>query len=114
SLEVRPGEVVGLLGPNGAGKTTLIRICCGLVRPTAGRVAVAGADPSRDRFRAARSVGYMPQRAALYDDLSAADNLRFFATMQGWTGARRTERVEQALSDVSLGDRRDDRVFTLS
>jgi len=113
-LDVQAGEVVGLLGPNGAGKTTLIRICCGLLRPTEGRALVGGVDPAKDPVGAARKFGYMPQRAALYDDLSAEDNLLFFATLQGLSGEFRRKRVEEILAEVALTSRRSDRVYALS
>ena len=75
-LTVEPGEVVGLLGANGAGKTTLIRMVLGLLHPSAGRVRLFGEPPSR-RTRA--RIGYVPQGLGLYEDLTAAENLRFTA-----------------------------------
>ncbi len=79
-LDVRPGEVVGLLGANGAGKTTLIRILLGLLRPTAGRVELFGRAPSRTtRGR----IGYVAQGLGLWEDLTAAENLRFVARSFG-------------------------------
>jgi len=77
-LAVPAGTVFGLLGPNGAGKSTLIKALAGALRPSAGRVRVLGLDPLRDRARLRRDIGYMPQAPALYDDLSARDNVRFF------------------------------------
>ena len=74
SLEVRAGEVVGLLGANGAGKTTLIRMLLGLLPPSSGEVLLFGAPPSR---AGRRRIGYLPQGLGLYDDLTAAENLRF-------------------------------------
>jgi ABC-2 type transport system ATP-binding protein len=79
-LQVRPGEIVGLLGANGAGKTTVIRILLGLLRPSAGRVALFGQAPSRHtRAR----LGYVPQGLGLYDDLTPAENLQFAAQVFG-------------------------------
>jgi ABC-2 type transport system ATP-binding protein len=73
-LDVNPGEVVGLLGANGAGKTTLIRIMLGLLRPSAGTVRLFGEPPSR---RTRGRIGYVPQAAGIYDDLTAEENLAF-------------------------------------
>jgi ABC-2 type transport system ATP-binding protein len=106
-LRVRRGEVYGLLGPNGAGKTTLIRCLVGLVRPDAGTVRVLGRRLP-DLGVLAR-VGYMTQAAALYPDLSVAENLRFFAAISGGGGG-----VDDALRFVDLEERRDSIVSTLS
>lgn len=83
SFEVQPGEIFGLIGPDGAGKTTLIRILTTLLLADRGQAAVLGHDVVRD-FRAIRAtVGYMPGRFSLYQDLSVAENLAFFATVFG-------------------------------
>jgi ABC-type multidrug transport system ATPase subunit len=82
-LAVRPGEIVGLLGANGAGKTTLLRILLGLLPASAGRVALFGEPPSRGTRR---RIGYVPQGLGLYDDLTAAENLRFAAAVFGTAG----------------------------
>ena len=79
-LEVQPGEIVGLLGANGAGKTTLLRIMLGLLPASAGRVALFGEPPSRGTRR---RIGYVPQGLGLYDDLTAAENLQFSASVFG-------------------------------
>jgi ABC-2 type transport system ATP-binding protein len=109
SLCVEPGEVYGLLGPNGSGKTTLIRCIAGILRPDAGRVRLLGHDMP-DRAVLAR-VGYMTQAAALYDDLTALQNVTFFAAM---SGCRDRNAVAEALALVELWERRDSRVRTLS
>ena len=106
-LRVRRGEVYGLLGPNGAGKTTLIRCLVGLVRPDAGTVTVLGRRLP-DLGVLAR-VGYMTQAAALYPDLSVAENLRFFAAISGAPG-----HVDEVLRLVDLEERRGSIVSTLS
>ncbi len=77
-LQVPAGTVFGLLGPNGAGKSTLIKSLVGALRPSAGRVRVLGLDPLRDRASLRHGIGYMPQAPALYDDLSARENVLFF------------------------------------
>jgi ABC-2 type transport system ATP-binding protein len=106
-LRVRRGEVYGLLGPNGAGKTTLIRCLVGLVRPDAGTVRVLGR--RLPDLGVLGRVGYMTQAAALYPDLSVAENLRFFAAISGADG-----HVDEALRIVDLADRRGSIVSTLS
>jgi ABC-2 type transport system ATP-binding protein len=83
SLEVRAGEILGLLGPNGAGKTTLIKMMCGLLPPSGGRIAVAGLDVVTDRQRVRRAIGYMSQRFSLYSDLTVRQNLRLYADLYG-------------------------------
>ena len=106
-LRVRRGEVYGLLGPNGAGKTTLIRCLVGLVRPDAGTISVLGR--RLPDLGVLGRVGYMTQAAALYPDLSVAENLRFFAAISGANGS-----IEEALRLVELEDRRRSVVSTLS
>lgn len=111
-LEVHAGEVFGLIGANGAGKTTLLRTLVGALRPTRGRIEVLGLDPLSDRWALRPRIGYMPQQAALYEDLSARRNVTFFAA------AHRREHdhadVDAALHLVGLTDRADDAVRTLS
>ena len=107
TLAVRRGEVYGLLGPNGAGKTTLIRSLVGLVGPNAGTITVLGKTmPDLDVLA---RVGYMTQQAALYPDLTIAENLRFFAAINGTQGG-----IRDALEVVGLWDRRDSVVSSLS
>jgi ABC-2 type transport system ATP-binding protein len=76
TLEIPDGGVTALVGPNGAGKSTLLKLCIGFERPTAGRLEVNGVDPVRHRARAVASIGYVPQTASLYRDLSVLDHLR--------------------------------------
>ena len=82
-LDVRGGEAVALLGANGAGKTTLLRIAATLVRPTSGRIRVAGADCARDPEAARRRLGFLGHGSWLYEDLTALENLRFWTTLSG-------------------------------
>ncbi len=107
SLAVDAGQVFGLLGPNASGKTTLIRMLVGLVAPDRGEVRVLGRRMP-DLGVLAR-VGYMTQQAALYPDLSVAENVRFFAALQG-----ATHLVDETLATVDLSDRRHSVVATLS
>jgi ABC-2 type transport system ATP-binding protein len=106
SFDIAPGETYGLLGPNGAGKTTIIRMVCGLLRPDAGTVTIAGRP-----FRRARDlVGYVPQEIALYPDLTARENLRFFGRLHKLSGRALARRVDEVLALIDLGERGDDRV----
>ena len=101
-LSIFRGEVFGLLGPNGSGKTTTIRMLCGLLDPTAGTATVAGIDVVQDPEGVRRRIGYMSQRYGLYDDLTVVENIRFYSTLYGLRGARRTERLNELLDDLTL------------
>lgn len=114
SLTVARGEVFGLLGPNGAGKTTLISLLVGLIRPTQGRIVVAGRDLAQDPRGVKARVGLVPQDLALYPTLSARDNLAFFGRIYGLTGRRLRARVDAVLQLVGLADRADDAIQTYS
>jgi ABC-2 type transport system ATP-binding protein len=106
-LEVRRGGIFGFLGPNGAGKTTTIRMLCGLLRPTAGSVRVAGIDV-RGRGRELRSrVGYMSQRFSLYPDLTVRENLRFFGGLYGVPPGILDERIGWVTEMAGLEGRED-------
>jgi ABC-2 type transport system ATP-binding protein len=109
SLEVRPGEIMGLLGPNGAGKSTTMHVATGLLRPDGGTVSI-GIHGSPSSPAARRRLGLAPQNLAIYDLLSAEENLTFFGQLYGLSGAALTTRVEAALAFAGLGDRRRDRV----
>lgn len=111
SLRVNPGAFVLLLGANGAGKSTLLRLLAGLSRPTRGRVMVAGAEPHRSA-PARATIGLLSHSTLLYDDLSARENLSFFARLYGLSTPE--ERVAQALDAVGLEERQHHRVRTFS
>jgi ABC-2 type transport system ATP-binding protein len=111
-LAIERGEVFGLIGPNGAGKTTFIRAVVGALRPTEGELRVLGLGPLDDRWALRRRIGYMPQQAALYPDLSARRNVSFFSAAH--TRERDGAGVDRALELIGLADRGDDPVRTLS
>jgi ABC-2 type transport system ATP-binding protein len=112
-LEVAPGEIFGLVGANGAGKTTLIKVLVGILRPDAGSVRVFGLDPFAEPAAVRTQLGYMPQAPALYEDLTARENLHFFASAQA-TGKQAATMVDAVLHEVELADRGHDLVHTLS
>lgn len=102
-LSIPPGQIYGLLGPNGSGKTTLIRRLLGLLRPTGGRAVVLGAAmPDKPVLR---QIGYMNQAAALYEELTARDNVAFFAAMYGAGEPIGRARIDEVLGLVDLDDR---------
>ena len=113
-LELPRGASLGLLGPNGAGKTTTIRILSTLTRATSGSVRVLGLDPERDARELRARIGVVPQELALYDGLTARENLEFFARAHLLAMPRVRERVEWALDLARLTDRADERVQAYS
>ncbi len=114
TFEVRPGEVYGLLGPNGAGKTTTLSMIAGLLRPDEGRVAIDGIDLARDPIAVKARLGVVPQEVALYEELSARENLKFWGGLYGLRGARLASAVDESLERVGLTPRANDRVRTFS
>jgi ABC-2 type transport system ATP-binding protein len=113
-FHVDPGETYGLLGPNGAGKTTTIAMVCGLLERDGGSVTVAGMPMDIDSTEAKALIGYVPQDLAIYPDLSARENLRFFGRLQRLGGARLDRRVEAILEMTGLTERAGDRTDTYS
>ncbi|MEY3229966.1 MAG: hypothetical protein RL689_53 [Planctomycetota bacterium] len=113
SLAIERGEVFGLLGPNGAGKSTTIGMSVGMIRPDAGTVTLEGfGDPTTPSVR--RAVGVAPQSLALYEDLTARENLAFFGRLHSMAGRTLRRRVDQTLDMVGLASRQADRVATFS
>jgi ABC-2 type transport system ATP-binding protein len=112
SLTVKPGEVVGLLGPNGAGKTTTLSILATLIAPDSGRVMLNGAAVTRGAQR--RMLGFVPQSLAMYPSLSAAENLRHFARIQGLSRREARDACAQVLDQVGLTERESDSVASFS
>ena len=114
SFSVGRGEIFGLLGPNGAGKTTTILMLLGLTDISGGEVRVVGFDPAREPLSVKRRVGYLPDTVGFYDQMSAADNLRYTARLIGFKKAEREEKIAGALERVGLAEQADKRVGTFS
>jgi len=113
-LNVHPGEIFGFLGPNGAGKTTAISMICGVITPSRGDVTIGGLDARAEPFAAKRLLGLVPQDLAIYEDLSARDNLRFFGRLYGLRGTSLDDGVRWVLDVVGLADRADEPVAKFS
>lgn len=114
SFSVSRGEVFGLLGPNGAGKTTAIRLLNGMFEPSEGRLAVMDLDPRTQGGQIRRLAGVLTETPALYERLSARQNLRFFGTLAGLSDSQIKRRTEELLSLFDLSERADDRTGTYS
>ena len=114
SFGVGRGEIFGLLGPNGAGKTTTILMMLGLTEISEGGVRMLGFDPAREPLSVKRRVGYLPDTVGFYDNLNAADNLRYTARLIGFRSMEREKRIAAALDRVGLAEFADNRVGTFS
>jgi len=102
SFEVEKGELFGFLGPNGSGKTTIIKALCGLMRPSEGTGRILGMDIRKDAAEIRRHVGYMSQKFGLYEDLTVAENMNFYAGVYGLSANKAAERTRelQALTGI--------------
>jgi ABC-2 type transport system ATP-binding protein len=114
SFALHRGELVGLLGPNGAGKSTTVSMIAGLLTPDRGEVLIDGKALSGDTDPAKKKIGLIPQDIALYEELSARENLRFFGSLYNLGGAELDERMNTTLSLVGLADRARDAVKNFS
>lgn len=114
SFKVNQGEVFGLLGPNGAGKTTTIRLLNGMFEPSAGELQVLGYDPRRDGASIRKVAGVLTETPALYERLTARQNLKFFGTLAGLTPSKIMERTEELLHLFDLTQRANDRTGSYS
>ncbi|HPS33196.1 MAG TPA: ATP-binding cassette domain-containing protein [Anaerolineaceae bacterium] len=114
SFDIQEGEIFSLLGPNGAGKTTTISILSTLLSPTAGDATIFGHSVTRDPMEVKRLIGVVPQEIALYDDMSALENLNFWGEMYGLSGGALKTRVKELLEQIGLADRAKERIKTYS
>ncbi len=114
SFDVREGELYGLLGPNGAGKTTTISMMSGLIRPDSGKVEVLGQDFWSDPTSAQKEMGVVPQDIAVYQELSATENLIFWGKLAGLSTSDAKQRSQELLQTLALSDRAKDPVKSFS
>ncbi len=106
SLTIQEGEIYGLLGPNGAGKSTMINILCGLLEMDKGTIEILGKDIKKNNTYAKQNIGVVPQDIAIYEDLTAYENVKFFASLYGLKGTELKEKAEEALKFVGLLDKK--------
>ena len=102
TFEVYPGEIFGFLGANGAGKTTAMRMLCGLSIPTSGTATVAGFDVYNQTDEIKKSIGYMSQKFSLYEDLTVAENIRFYAGIYGLTNQQIKQKTDELVEQLGL------------
>ena len=114
SFEVKKGEVLGFLGPNGAGKTTTMRMITGYLTPTGGSVSVNGFDVQENPTEARKCIGFLPENAPSYGDMTVSAFLRFIAEMRGFTGAEKQQRTEAVIEKCLLESVHHQTIETLS
>lgn len=107
SFDVQAGEIFGLLGPNGAGKTTTMRILCTVLRPTGGRVTLAGYDVATQPNEVRQNIGFLSAGTAIYDRMSAWELVEYFGQLYGLQGERLRERMEHVFDSLQMNDFRD-------
>lgn len=113
TFEVAEGEILGFLGANGAGKTTAMRMLTGLLEPTSGNATVSGFDVYTQREEIKQNIGYMSQRFSLYEDLTVAENIRFYGGIYGLTRSSIHEKTDALLDRLDLAHARDQRIQSL-
>ncbi len=114
SFKCEPGEVLGFLGPNGAGKSTTMKMITGFVTPTSGRVSVCGHDIENDALAARRRLGYLPEGAPCYPEMTPASFLNFIADLRELRGSNRKERLDDVIGKLHLGPVLNQTIDTLS
>jgi ABC-2 type transport system ATP-binding protein len=113
NFEVYKGEIFGFLGANGAGKTTAMRILCGLSAPTSGEITVGGFDVYTQTEQVKRNIGYMSQKFSLYEDMTIAENIRFYAGIYGISVKQRKEKEQLLLKKLNLESERNKLIASL-
>ncbi len=114
SLDVKRGEVLGFLGPNGAGKSTTMKMIAGFLTPTAGTATVCGHEVTEQPVEVKKRIGYLPEGAPTYGDMTPATFLDFIAEIRGFTGTERTKRVDAVVETVDIKEVLCQRIETLS
>ncbi len=114
SFSVQPGEVLGFLGPNGAGKSTTMKMLTGFLAPTSGTASILGFDIQSQTLKAQRQIGYLPEGAPCYGDMTVRGFLEFIAEVRGYKGAEKRERVAKAVAQVELEKVLEQSIETLS
>jgi len=113
SFDVYEGEIFGFLGANGAGKTTAIKMLIGLLAPTSGKATVAGCDVYKQSEQIKKSIGYMSQKFSLYEDLTIAENISFYAGIYGLTDGQISEKTDLLLKKLNLENSRNELIKSL-
>jgi ABC-2 type transport system ATP-binding protein len=114
SFSLNKGEVLGFLGPNGAGKSTTMKMVTGFLEPTAGSVSVCGYDILENPIEAKKKIGYLPEGAPLYGEMTVTAFLNFIADVRGMTGKAREDRIEEVIQKINLQSVRTQTLETLS
>ncbi|HAK50517.1 MAG TPA: ABC transporter ATP-binding protein [Gammaproteobacteria bacterium] len=114
SFKVQPGEILGFLGPNGAGKSTTMKIITGFLSPSGGSVNIWGSDIVSDTLEAQRQMGYLPEGAPCYEEMTPRSFLRFIAAVRGFEGSEIENRIKDVVETLSLHTVLDQRIETLS
>lgn len=114
SFDIKEGEIFSLLGPNGAGKTTTISVLSTLYSPTSGDALICGHSVRQEAMAVKKCIGIVPQELALYEDLTAQENLSFWGQMYGLTGKELTTRIDEVLEQIGLKDKAKQRIKTYS
>ena len=114
SFRVQPGEVLGFLGPNGAGKSTTMKMLTGVLAPTSGTARIFGFDIQRQTLKAQQLIGYLPEGAPCYGDMTVRGFLEFIAEVRGYRGAEKKQRVQRAVEQVELEKVLEQSIETLS
>ncbi|AZD48447.1 Gliding motility-associated ABC transporter ATP-binding protein GldA [Pseudomonas chlororaphis subsp. aurantiaca] len=114
SCHIGPGEVLGILGPNGAGKSTTMKMLTGFLAPTSGTASIMGFDIRTQTRHAQQQMGYLPEGAPSYSDMAVQGFLEFIASVRGYRGAQKRERVDRVIDLLELGDVRRQTIETLS